>query len=171
MPFFMSCRAFWRDWLMPSDPSGPAPTCTPTYPYHTVSRSVDSPFSMHAEMGDSYVASVSCFCAKCSRNDSTASCVRRCEEQSSERPGMVRLYQAAQEVCFLRANAWYDHKQAASVESCITWICWMSCTVERREMLEEERKEDFSRCSLRALGPPAPRNEPTSSVCSTRCPH
>ena len=36
----------------------------------------------------------------------------------------------------------------------ITWICWMSCTVERREMLELERKEDLRRCSLRARGPP-----------------
>jgi len=164
----MSCRASWRDWLMPSDPSGPAPTCTPTNAHHFVGCSVESPFSMQVEMGDSYVASVLCFCAKWSRNDNTATCVRPCEWQSSERPGMLRLYQAAQKLCFLRAN---DHKHTASVKSCCTWICWMSCTVERREMLEEERKEDFSRCSLRALGPPPPRNEPTSSVCSTRCPH
>ena len=41
----------------------------------------------------------------------------------------------------------------------------MSCTVERREMLELERKEDLRRCSLRARGPPLPRDAPTASVC------
>lgn len=56
---------------MPSDPSGPAPTCTPTNAHHFVGCSVESPFSMQVEMGDSYVASVLCFCAKWSRNDNT----------------------------------------------------------------------------------------------------
>ena len=46
---------------MPSDPSGPAPTCTPTNAHHFVGCSVESPFSMQVEMGDSYVASVLCF--------------------------------------------------------------------------------------------------------------
>ena len=33
-------------------------------------------------------------------------------------------------------------------------------------MLELERNEDLRRCSLRARGPPLPRDAPTASVCA-----
>ena len=49
----------------------------------------------------------------------------------------------------------------------LTWMCWMSCTVERRVVPELERKDDLRRCSLRARGPPALAEAPTSSVCSS----
>lgn len=67
-------------------------------------------------------------------------------------------------VCFISKIAcrqiWTLDKSAASGKSrlgkiCGTWICWMSCTVERRVVPELARKDDFRRCSLRARGPPA----------------